>query len=336
MAQAYTLPPLGYPEQLAQLEQRGLQVTRRTEALEVLATVGYTRLSGFWKPLQIPESNNFAAGASFEQIYDRYQFDSRIRQLILYAVGHIEVAIRSALVYHISHELGTGLWVADTSVFGSAGRQWQSGFVQRTLNDLWKSREPWAQHYMREYGRETPVPPAWIALQFASFGDLAEMLTKLKLVDARAAVCQRYELHHEVLISWIKTLRSLRNAAAHHARLWNRNLQTPPKWPKQLELSHRQRPSRPWVSTWAPDPNIATAPFTRYRNLGGDGAQHLTLYAAICTMKYLIDCINPRNSFRSRLEACLSPHLALGHPVDVEAGFPVGWRGEPLWVGGGG
>ena len=297
----------------------------------MLETIGYTRLSGFWQALQVPESDRFETGASFERVYDRYQFDSRLRQLTLYAVNHIEIAIRAALVYHVSHELGTGLWIADTTVFGKTGRAWQSSFVQRVLSDLWKSQEAWAVRYMREYGRDTPVPPAWVGLQFASFGDLAEMLAKLKLSSARAEVCRRYWLHHEVLISWITTLRLLRNAAAHHGRIWNRNLRAAPKWPKQLELDNPGRPAVAWVSTWEPNSAIAHAPFTRHRNLGNDDAQGLTFYAAACVMKHLIDCINPRNSFRARLEACLSPHLAQGHPVDVEAGFPSGWREEPLW-----
>lgn len=324
MAHAYQSPPLSYEDQLKQLERRGLLIKRRRQALELLATVGYTRLSGFWDPLLLPESKQFGPNASFEDVYDRYQADSRLRQLTLYAVNHVEIALRAGLTYHISHDVGTGLWIGDFEVLTDPN--WQSGFVQRALKGLAGSRDPWAKEYRRLHANVTPIPPAWIALQFANFGDLAKIRKRLTSTRTKAAVCARYGVIPDVLISWIGSLHQLRNACAHHARIWNRNLHSAPVWPKSLA-----RRKDDWVSSWEPDPAIAQSPFTQHRSLGDAEKQGLTFYAAACVMKYLVDRINPTNTFRKRLEACLAPHAAAGQPVEVEAGFPSGWREEPLW-----
>ena len=323
MSTPYSLPPLTYEDQLKQLEERGLSVARRREALEVLATVGYTRLSGFWKPLLLTERKHFQAGASFSQIYHRYQFDSSLRQLTLYAVNHIEVALRSALVYEISHELGTGLWVDNSSIYRSS--PWLEKFLGRVRSGLHDSREPWAKHYREHHEGSTPIPPAWIALQFAYFGDLSNILRSLVLTSARAAICTRYGVNHEVLISWINSLRHLRNACAHHARIWNRNLHAAPVWPKRLARDGL------WVSTWDPHPAITSAPFTQYRQLGDASAQGLTFYCAACVMKYMIDKINPHNTFLQRLSSLLASETNRNSPATIEAGFSEHWQTEPLW-----
>lgn len=52
------------------------------------------------------------------------------------------------------------------------------------------------------------------------------------------------------------------------------------------------------------------------------------LYAQLCCVAYLIDAIQPHNTFKQKLKALLSEHPI----VDVAAmGFPKLWHNEPLW-----
>ena len=322
---AYDLPPLRYEEQLKALEKRGLEIERRREATEVLATVGYTRLSSYWKHRVERESKEFIPGATFSEVYDRYQFDSRLRQVSLYGINHIEVALRSALVYHNSHELGTGFWISDFKVFNNP--IWQSNFVRKVIEGLKSSKETWAKEYKSYYKSKPSVPPAWIALQFASFGDLSAMLKSTTLPNVRGLIAERYAVDHSVILSWMQTLHKLRNACAHHARIWNRNLATQPTWPKSLAKNKDH-----WVSSWEPSPSIEETAYSKFRNLGVDEEQGLTIYAALCTMKYMLDHINPHHTFVERLTKAMKPHLKKGFRVDIEAGFPEHWLSENLWT----
>ncbi len=300
-------------------------VSRRTAALKILATIGYTRLSSYWKHRFDEDTDEFLPGTTFEQVYERYQFDSRLRQDTLYAVNHIEIALRSAIVYEISHTLGTGLWVADFKLFRDPTVQ--AGFIRKTVSYLKESNESWARTYRRKYNSQPAVPPAWIALQFASLGDLVNIYRDLRITEIRRSIADRFGVNHEILLSWLQSLHKLRNGCAHHARIWNVNLLSQPAWPRSASVRRAG-----WIDSWEPPLAIEEAAFSRHRNLGNDDLQGLTLYAACCCMKYLLDHINPHHTFKDRVLASIIAHTSAGHPVDVEAGFPADWLEQPLWM----
>ncbi len=322
---AYNLPPLTYEDQLAQLEARGMRIGRRKAAGNILATIGYTRLSSYWKHRLEGETDDFIAGTTFEQVYERYQFDSRLRQDTLYAINHIEIALRSAIVYEVSHTLGTGMWIADFALFKDPTVQ--AAFIRKCVSYLKDSNESWARTYKRKYNAQPAVPPAWIALQFASLGDLVNLYRDLHRTDVRRKIARRFGVNHEVLLSWLQSLHKLRNACAHHARIWNVNLLSPPVWPRSAAVRRGG-----WVSSWEPPVAIETSDFSQHRNLGTAANQGLTLYAACCCMKYLLDRINPHHTLRDRIKRSIEAHTSLGHAVDVEAGFPRDWLAQPLWA----
>ncbi len=106
--------------------------------------------------------------------------------------------------------------------------------------------------------------------------------------------------NHTFLTSWLQSISVVRNICAHHSRLWNRNLPTPPKL--------LRRASKSFIDTSRLD-------------------QH-SFYAVLCSMQYLLQTISPKNRFQERLEKMLEDYPN----VDTRAmGFPDDWRDEPLW-----
>ena len=305
----YTKPPLTYEQQLGLLRDRGLRVDRPREARQVLRTVGYSRLTTYWLPLFEPGrvGERFRAGATFSDAYARYQLDSRLRRIVLYCTDHIEVALRARVAYEASHFYGTGHWLLRPEAYRDYGKALQT--VSAVLDSFGQSRDGFAREYREVYAEQSPVPPAWLALEVLTFDRLARLFINLREGAIRRAVADDFDLPDQVLLSWLRSLQSLRNIAAHHGRLWNRALLKEPRWPNRFEHARYA-----WVAQWQRE------------------GESVKFYAGLCCMAWLIDEINPRNTLRGRLdEAIAAIDGPLRRALQAEMGFPDDWRVQPLW-----
>jgi len=98
----YNKPPLSVADQADLLRDRGLVCNSAQRVEHYLSHIGYYRLSAYWLPFEIPDSENngsrnhkFQLGTSFDQILSLYIFDRKLRLLIMEAIERIEVAVRS-------------------------------------------------------------------------------------------------------------------------------------------------------------------------------------------------------------------------------------------------
>ena len=101
----YTKPAFLYADQLQQLKTRGLIVENDAKALHLLEHISYYRLSGYWYPmLALPKTGHiFKPGSKFNDVFKLYCFDRELRKLIQGELEKIEVAIRSKMIYLLSH-----------------------------------------------------------------------------------------------------------------------------------------------------------------------------------------------------------------------------------------
>ena len=100
----YAKSALTVEQQADQLIARGL-VAERSELIARLKVVNYYRLSGYLYPFRVrgadaKPTDTFAPGTTLDMIWRRYNFDRRLRILLLDAIERIEVAVRTRLVYH--------------------------------------------------------------------------------------------------------------------------------------------------------------------------------------------------------------------------------------------
>src|SRR5687767_3304096 len=102
----YNKPALSFEAQITQLEERGLIIEDHDRARRWLSRVSYYRLSAYFLPFKVQGQDRFQEGASLGQICDLYNFDRRLRLLLLDAIERIEVALRTALTYEIAHRYG--------------------------------------------------------------------------------------------------------------------------------------------------------------------------------------------------------------------------------------
>lgn len=303
----YQKIPKTFTEQVELLKKRGLTVPNENKAAKVLESISYNRLSAYWYPLlQEPKDDEiFKENSSFETAFHFYQFDSELRSLTFHAIEQIEVALRTQVIYHMSHKYGTGFWYERPEAFSSY--PYYVSLLSKICKGVAETKQDFIKKYDRKY--EQYLPPAWKSFEIITFRTLYSIYKNLKEAQDKISISKKFGVHHSVFISWMDSLVYIRNICAHHTRLWNITLTISPVWPKSLKFD--------WVHRWENEPkNVKT------------NDKKLKVYATACLIAYLLDRINPYHRFKDNLKTLLMkfPDVDIAH-----MGFPENWEDEPLW-----
>lgn len=237
-------------DQIALLKSRGLLVDNDKAALNYLARIGYYRLSGYWYPLRVIDTetslqqnlpvrfDHFMPESYFEDVVKLYVFDKKLRLLALDALERIEMALRVDVAHllgekdpcaHMKPDCLHGNFAKKTIKKGpNKGKTEHQMWLEKYETMLNRSRrEPFIIHHRQKYNGSLPV---WVAIEVWDFGLLSRLFEGMQYAD-KNRVAQKYGLTDgEQLAKWLKSLNFVRNVSAHHSRLWNINI---------LELSAR-------------------------------------------------------------------------------------------------
>lgn len=85
----------------------GLLIDDFEQAIEVLDTISYFRLAGYWRHFEIDRSTHqFREDCSFADVIDLYSFDKELRALLFTAIQTIEVSVWTKIIKHFALEIG--------------------------------------------------------------------------------------------------------------------------------------------------------------------------------------------------------------------------------------
>jgi len=113
MAQ-YEKPHLNYNEQVKKLVGRGLSIVSVPEAVAALKRIGYYRLSAYTYPFRRPglgderRSSEFVEGATLEDALTLYDFDERLRTVLLSGLQQLEIGLRAQIAYNLDKQRNHG------------------------------------------------------------------------------------------------------------------------------------------------------------------------------------------------------------------------------------
>jgi abortive infection bacteriophage resistance protein len=96
--------PKTYKQQVEIFQSRGLIIPNEDKAINMLKRVNYYRLSAY--ALTLKKSDKFFDGVTIDNVYALYEFDRRLRALIMGALENIEVAFRTHIAYLLAHKYG--------------------------------------------------------------------------------------------------------------------------------------------------------------------------------------------------------------------------------------
>lgn len=300
----YTKPALSFEQQAQLLIDRGLIVRNKEELITHLRMVNYYRLSAYWYPFKkidpLNGTETFKPNTTFEKIWNLYSFDRQLRLLIMDAVEKIEVAfLRTHMVEHFTLLYGP-FGYSNIKNFNPKFRQTDH---QRLLDDIDelvnRSKEEFVSRFQGKYFSENQLP-LWIIVEIMSFGSLFTFYRYLNRSE-KQNLANIFNLYPPVLESWLHTLNFIRNACAHHSRLWNRVLPIRPQIPDA-----RHNPE--WYSH--------------------DIIDNKYIFSVLTLLHYLLKYIDKKSEWKSRLESLLNEYPNV--PINW-MGFPTNWKEIEIW-----
>lgn len=304
----YNKPALTHAAHLQLLKNRGLHVENDAKALFLLENIGYYRLSGYWYPmLNNPKSQHqFKPGSTFNSAFNLYCFDRELRKLISAELEKIEIAVRSKMIYTLSHSTDP-FWFNNSNLF--VDQQPLTDSVNKLRTEYRRSDEQFIKAFRRNY--TDPLPPSWMIFEISSFGNLSYFYKNLIPGLDKRAIANYFGLDDSTFQSWLHSIVYVRNVCAHHTRLWNRVMSISPAIPIT--------PSNPWL-------NVVT---NINSNTGNVIQANNRTYYILSMIIYFMETINPRHTIRQKFFKLLEKYPN----VDVRAmGFTPNWRNEVLWT----
>lgn len=315
--EVFNKPPLTYEKQVELLLSRGLIVTDRKRAERHLANISYYRLSAYMLPYKKKENgiiiDAFKEGTTWDDIYDLYVFDRKLRLLVFDAIERLEVAIRTQIIYQLSHKYGSHwqdnahIFIPPREVTLRDGRKITIDVyreIQSHIKEQLHSNraEVFIQHYHNKY--DTPEnPPSWMSVEIMYFNHLSKICTGLKNRADIVGIASYFALPPKTFCSWLHTMNYVRNICAHHSRLWNRDLNIVPE---KLSFSKRLV----WINT-------------------PDTAKRSKNYYFFCMINYMLQVANPTSQFKTKLKELLEEYKNV---ISLDSmGFPKGWEEEKMW-----
>ncbi|MDR0901448.1 MAG: Abi family protein [Opitutaceae bacterium] len=300
----YTKKPLTLDQQAGQLIARGLIVTDKNTLIKRLGVVNYYRLSGYLYPFRIRDAagdlaENYRAGTTLEIVWQRYNFDRRLRMVLLDAIERVEVAVRTRLVYHFVRTHGPFGHLDERNLPNFSGTEYQK-WRAKLQEEKKRAREIFVSHFDMQYGDRHADLPLWMACELMTCGTVQQFINGVdgNIVKKTAA---DFGFPDQQLLSWTKAVFALRNTCAHHARVWNRAFGVKPSIPGENKNPR-----------WHVKPGFA-----------GD---RVGLLLAVC--HHWLGKITPTTRWRSRLFALFDEYPEI--PL-ADMGIPPDWRSHPLW-----
>jgi abortive infection bacteriophage resistance protein len=175
--------------------------------------------------------------------------------------------------------------------------------LKKLVSDVENSNEEFIRHLLAKYTEL--LPPVWAAVELMTMGQLSNWFSNIRHRRDRQDISKGYGLDERIMTSFCEHLSLVRNCAAHHARLWNREfvktMMLPKNAPQYLQISLNRTP---------------------------DNEKKLRkLYNTLTMSAYLMDRINPAHQWKVRLAALIE-----SHGVDTSSmGFPKDWAALPVW-----
>jgi abortive infection bacteriophage resistance protein len=163
-----------------------------------------------------------------------------------------------------------------------------------------RSKEEFVRHNRQRYGLPLAI---WVACEIWDFGTLSTLFNGMREIDQDDIAC-RYGLRNgRIFATWLRSLNYLRNVCAHHSRLWTRNVVDQPKLPPASEL--------PWVAAFEESAH-----------------QRARCFLLLAIARHLLNAINPRTTWPTRMKAHLEAFPDLGHLGlnVVGMGAPENWK----------
>ncbi len=300
MTAPYIKKAISFSEQIDLLSSRGMLFENISDPEHYLSNYGYYRLSAYWyffrevKSESSYRKDTFLKGTQFQEIIQLYEFDTELRLLTLKAIEKIEISLRTAITYSLSHHQDPFAQYNKANFHpGFNHAAWQKEVTEEVL----RSKDQFIRHFKTTY-TGFPKIPTWMHTEVLSLGKLSRLYSGLEHTIKRE-IAHNFQIHYKALAGWLHTLSVLRNICAHHGRLWNREMPI-----KKGYIKHKF-----WLPPYTPS--------------------HGRFFYSLLVLKELL---GSRNLLDDWFDECIKLLLLFLEKAEYRKamGFPENWKQHPL------
>ena len=228
-----TKPATTYDEQLHLLESRGIVIQDKEHAKNFLSVFNYYRLTAYMLPFKNGEESY--QGVTFTRICAIYEFDRKLRSLIVEALEEIELYLRTKIAYYHAHKYGALGYLNKQNFI----KKYKPEKFEKEFNKFINANinTPFVMHHVANKNSEFPI---WVAVELFPFGMLSRFYDDMLEFDRKEIARVDFHLSRQHLESWLLCLSSLRNRCAHYMRLYYFEFSMWPKSVRELpQLSNK-------------------------------------------------------------------------------------------------
>jgi len=222
--------PKTIEEQLDILKSRNVIIDDIEKGKYILERLNYYRLSAYFLPFKLTDGT-YKDGTSLGSIYGIYEFDRKLRSLLLSALEEIEIILRTQLSYYHSCKY-CALAYRNSEMFNSSHKH-KEFFDELNKQISNNSDNLFVNHHLNRYAGTFPL---WVAVELFTFGMTTRFYTDMLEKDMDDFAKNVFNIPKEHLRSWLICLTMLRNRCAHYTRIYYFNFN---KLPKTFKSSPR-------------------------------------------------------------------------------------------------
>lgn len=250
-------------EQIELLKTRGLQINDDKEFFDFLLKNNYYRIKGY--TLTLRDKDTFYDNITCDIVYDIYNADIEMRNIILLASQIIETNAKAYFAYEFSkitkdnpkinasdfylnrsnYILTTIKHKDDTSLL--ALKEKNEDIFNNIINKISaqiKNQSPYElslQHYAEKYDGKLPL---WIYVEYMTLTDISILFNFLP-ENVKSNICKDFSIFNsDILSKHLHCISNLRNLCAHNYRLYGRIFTRKPtlsKTQKQMIIGNNDK-----------------------------------------------------------------------------------------------
>lgn len=225
--------PSTYKEQINILKQRGCLISDEEACRKILSSIGYYRLSAYFLPFK-QSNGNYKPGVAFDSIYRIYEFDRKLRNIVLEAIEIIEIHLRSTFSYYHSTKYGSLGYLNPASFNNKHDAMKFENNISRGVKN--NEKVLFVKHHLDNYGGRFPF---WVIIELFTFGMLSYFYSDLITSDKKE-ISKLLGINYQSLVSWLRCCTDLRNICAHYGRLYYRIFSASPSGLDMSEYEKRR------------------------------------------------------------------------------------------------
>lgn len=208
-------------ELISQLTIRGVDITtpeQKSNAKKHLQRIGYYNLINGYNDLFLVAKDHYKPGTTIEEIVSLYNFDRKLREILLKYILPLETNIKSLVAYYFPKKHPETNYLTYTN-FDTTKRDANKHItalladIQRQISS--RASDPSICHYLRTYG----YVPLWVLNNILTFGTISKFYSLMQQ-EERQQVAKTFHITDNTLESSLFYLSAIRNFCAHGNRLY--------------------------------------------------------------------------------------------------------------------